>query len=58
VVFSQDPRLEKDPREEVWEAWTGAVLLSNDIRYYATSPDIPEQQHLIAPFCGDHLRGS
>jgi dCTP deaminase len=37
---------EKDDRDPLWERWTGAVLLSDEITYYCTQPAKP----LITPF--------
>lgn len=42
---AEDKRLRRDPRDEVWEDWQGAVLLKNEIEYYV-SLDPP----LIKPF--------
>ena len=44
--------LEEDPREEVWKSWPGAVLLDDEIRYYAKQEEYP----LIKPFCEDNLK--
>ena len=44
--------LEEDPREEVWKEWSGAVLLDDEIRYYATRDEYP----LITPFSEDNLK--
>jgi deoxycytidine triphosphate deaminase len=33
---AEDNRLRRDPRDEVWENWQGAVLLENEIEYYAS----------------------
>ena len=48
--------LEKDPRHEVRNAWPGAVLLADEIEYYASSSDIPDGLHLIEPFELEQLR--
>ena len=48
--------LEKDPRDEVRNAWPGAVLLSDEIEYYASSSDIPDGFHLLEPFELGRLR--
>jgi len=34
--LEEDKRLRRDPRDEVWEDWQGAVLLRNEIEYYAS----------------------
>ena len=44
--------LDKDPRPDVWESWPGAVLLDDEIEYYANRPDFP----LISPFDRDNLK--
>ena len=44
--------LEEDPREEVWNSWPGAVLLDDEIRYYAECTDY----RLIDPFVKDNLK--
>ena len=44
--------LEEDPREDVWKSWPGAVLLDDEIRYYATHEKYP----LITPFCEKNLK--
>lgn len=49
----EDRRLRRDPREEVWENWQGAVLLKNEIEYYA-SLDPP----LIEPFDKEYLKAA
>jgi deoxycytidine triphosphate deaminase len=33
---AEDKRLRRDPRDEVWEHWQGAVLLKNEIEYYCS----------------------
>jgi len=33
---AEDKRLKRDPRDEVWETWQGAVLLQDEIEYYAS----------------------
>jgi deoxycytidine triphosphate deaminase len=48
----EDKRLRKDPRDEVWANWQGAVLLSDEIEYYATLKDNP----LIDPFDPGNLK--
>lgn len=50
---AEDKRLKRDPRDEVWEDWQGAVLLRNEIEYYA-SLDPP----LIEPFDKKHLKAA
>ena len=32
----EDTRLRRDPRDEAWENWQGAVLLKNEIKYYSS----------------------
>ena len=44
--------LEEDPRQEVWDAWPGAVLLDDEIKYYATKVT----PCLISPFNEDNLK--
>ena len=44
--------LEEDPRAEVRESWPGAVLLDDEIRYYASHEKFP----LITPFCESNLK--
>ena len=44
--------LEEDPRENSWESWPGAVLLDNEIKYYAEQPRYP----LIRPFNKANLK--
>jgi deoxycytidine triphosphate deaminase len=44
--------LEEDPREDVWESWPGAVLLDDEIEYYATHAEFP----LISPFKKENLK--
>ena len=44
--------LEKDPREDVWKSWPGAVLLDDEIKYYASHPKYP----LIDPFFDENLK--
>jgi deoxycytidine triphosphate deaminase len=44
--------LEEDPREDVWANWQGAVLLSDEIEYYARHPKYP----LIQPFEKKNLK--
>ena len=44
--------LENDPRQVEWSSWPGAVLLDDEIRYYANHPKYP----LIAPFVEDNLK--
>jgi deoxycytidine triphosphate deaminase len=39
------PPLQRDPRDDVWNSWPGAVLLSDEILYYCTS-----DPKLIDPF--------
>lgn len=34
--MAEDERLRRDPRDEVWENWQGAVLLKDEIEYYAS----------------------
>ena len=50
------PSLEEDPRREVRDAWPGAVLLADEIEYYASSSDIPSRSRLIEPFELGRLR--
>ena len=42
--------LEEDPRPQIWGAWPGAVLLDDEIRYYA------EHHALIEPFNPGNLK--
>ena len=44
--------LEEDPRENIWESWPGAVLLDDEIKYYATRLEYP----LIKPFDEANLK--
>ena len=44
--------LENDPRQVEWSSWPGAVLLDDEIRYYASHPDYP----LITPFDEANLK--
>ena len=44
--------MESDPRQEVWQAWQGAVLLDDEIKYYSTS----HEQALISPFDEANLK--
>ena len=44
--------LNEDPRPEVWDSWSGAVLLDDEIKYYASHPKYP----LISPYCDDNLK--
>ena len=48
--------LEADPRNKTPESASGAVLLADEIRYFCTSSDIPQDQRLITPFQPDRLR--
>jgi deoxycytidine triphosphate deaminase len=50
---AEDNRLRRDPRDEVWEDWQGAVLLKNEIEYYA-SLDPP----LIENFDKEYLKAA
>ncbi len=54
----ENGRLASDPRYPDWAAWPGAVLLSDEIRYYATDPSIPTAQRLIEPFEEHHLEAA
>lgn len=45
---AEDNRLRRDPRDEVWENWQGAVLLRDEIKFYCKQ-DPP----LIDPFVDD-----
>ena len=47
--------LEQDPRPDVWEGWSGSVLLSDEIEYYSTDPAISSAAHLISPFRPEQL---
>ena len=58
MSLDKAPRLEQDPRADVWAAWNGSVLLSDEIKYYSTSSDIPTEQHLVDPFCEEHLEAA
>ncbi len=51
--MTEDKRLRRDPRDEVWEDWQGAVLLRNEIAYYA-SLDPP----LIKPLDTESLKSA
>jgi len=44
--------LEQDPRPEVWSSWPGAVLLDDEIRFYAHHAQYP----LIQPFEEKNLK--
>ena len=44
--------LEKDPRPPEWGSWPGAVLLDDEITYYAERPQYP----LICPFNRSNLK--
>ena len=44
--------LERDPRKDTWEHWTGAVLLDDEIKHYASHPEYP----LIHPFNEKNLK--
>ena len=44
--------LEEDPRPPVWGSWPGAVLLDDEITYYAEYPQYP----LISPFNRSNLK--
>ena len=44
--------LEEDPRSDIWKCWPGAVLLDDEIKYYANHPKYP----LISPFCDENLK--
>jgi deoxycytidine triphosphate deaminase len=44
----EDKRLKRDPRDEVWENWQGAVLLRDEIREYCK-----RDPQLIDPFVDD-----
>lgn len=60
-MSQNDPRrlpLPQDPRSETQARWEGAVLLSNEIRYYSTSDDINKARHLIVPFSEEHLEAA
>ncbi len=50
MIIDGDGRLTNDPRDPQWSQWAGAVLLSNEIEYYANDPAIPDEQKLIFPF--------
>ena len=58
MSIDKHPRLEKDPRPEVWEGWPGTVLPSDEITYYSTSPDISPGMHLIDPFEEEYLEAA
>jgi deoxycytidine triphosphate deaminase len=45
---TEDNRLRRDPRDEVWENWQGAVLLRDEIREYCKNAP-----KLIDPFVDD-----
>ena len=51
-MTTQWESLEEDPRQEVWDSWPGAVLLDDEIRYYATQT----QYALIDPFDENNLK--
>jgi len=42
---AEDKRLKRDPRDEVWGTWQGAVLLQDEIEYYSSL-----EPPLIKPF--------
>ena len=44
--------MERDPRQEVWQSWQGAVLLDDEIKYYSTR----HEQPLISPFDEANLK--
>ena len=46
--LAEDKRLRRDPRDEVWEKWQGAVLLRDEIREYCK-----KDPKLIDPFVDD-----
>lgn len=46
--------LEEDPRKNVQAMWQGAVLLSDEIKFYATQKQ--KEQRLIDPFDENHLK--
>lgn len=50
MTVDDQGRLASDSRYTDWVGWSGAVLLSNEILYYATDPSIPVPQRLIWPF--------
>ena len=50
--------LEKDPRGGFPYLYSGAVLLSDEIRYFSASDDIPADQRLIDPFEPERLRAA
>ena len=58
MTADKDGRLVSDPRYPEWAGWSGAVLLSDEIRYYAADPAIPAAQRLIEPFNEDHLEAA
>ena len=48
--------LRDDPRGYHQGGASGAVLLADEIKYYCSAPQIPEEQRLIDPFEPDRLR--
>lgn len=44
--------MERDPRQDVWQSWHGAVLLDDEIKYYSTC----HEQPLISPFDEANLK--
>ena len=52
MATTQWESLEEDPRQDVWDSWPGAVLLDDEIRYYATETPYP----LIDPFYEANLK--
>ena len=48
--------LEEDPRGQFPARYNGAVLLADEIRYFCTSDDIPQNQWLVDPFEPERLR--
>ena len=58
MTVDEHGRLTSDPRYPDWADWTGAVLLSNEISYYAADPSIPLAQRLIEPFEEQHLEAA
>lgn len=49
---TEDTRLRRDPRDEVWKNWQGAVLLKDEIEYYSSleAPLIkPLESSLLKP---------
>ena len=58
MTTDEHGRLLNDTRYPNWVGWSGAVLLSDEILYYATDTSIPVPQRLIDPFDEQHLEAA